>query len=102
MGCHESFMRKLLIGTFAVLAAVLPAPAQDEQVATEEPLKTSNPATTDSKAYLVIIAGSGSSMSVIPVRDLAQCEEQGAVWMASERLRVNGQYKGYECFEGVK
>lgn len=95
-------MRKLLIGTFAALATALPAMAQEQQAPEVAPTVPIQPRPSDSRAYLVLIGRLGASMIVIPTRDLAQCEEQGAVYMASERMRLNGQYKGYECFEGVK
>ena len=37
----------------------------------------------------------------LEMRDMDQCEEQGAVFMASERMgRDRGKYVGFECLEG--
>ena len=41
----------------------------------------------------------GSSSSVIPMKDLDQCEEQGVLWMSSQRARFHLKYKGFECLE---
>ena len=36
----------------------------------------------------------------LEMRDMDQCEEQGAVFMASERMgRDRGKYVGFECLE---
>ena len=41
----------------------------------------------------------GSSSSVIPMKDMDQCEEQGVMWMSSTRARFHLKYKGFECLE---
>ena len=50
--------------------------------------------------YLILMSV-GTSITPIPVKDLNQCEEQGAKFLASSRARPNG-YKWFECIEGVK
>jgi len=38
----------------------------------------------------------------LEMKDMEQCEEQGAIFMASERLggRSRENYSGFECLEG--
>lgn len=37
----------------------------------------------------------------LEMKDMEQCEEQGAVFIASERMGKNrGKYVGFECLEG--
>ena len=50
--------------------------------------------------YLVLMSV-GTSITPIPVKDLNQCEEQGAKFLASSRARPNGP-KWFECIEGIK
>ena len=43
---------------------------------------------------------SGASLEKIEMKDMDQCEFQGAVFNASDRLYPSGDYRGYECIEG--
>lgn len=40
-------------------------------------------------------------MEKLEMKDMEQCEEQGAVFMTSERLGIKREkYSGFECLEG--
>ena len=54
--------------------------------------------------WLVLFYGryDGSSMEKIKMKNMDQCEEQGASWMASGRLAQSSgvNRRGFECLEG--
>ena len=82
-------MKKLLISIFALLIAT-PAPAVQA-----------------GSIWLIMkeavrVEGSRFALDLekLEMRDMDQCEEQGAVFMASERMgRDRGKYVGFECLE---
>ena len=50
----------------------------------------------------VVVTGSFAvGMEKLEMTDMEQCEEQGAVFMSSERLGIKREkYSGFECLEG--
>ena len=42
------------------------------------------------------------ALHAIPMADMDQCEMAGAEYTASERLYPHGDYRGYECLEGIR
>ena len=64
-------------------------------------ISLSYPSVTYAQNATLVLTGyvNGSSIAVIPMRDIDQCEEQGAIWMASKRARFDLRFKGYECLE---
>jgi len=82
-------VKKLLISIFALLIAT-PAPAVQA-----------------GSIWLIMkeavrVEGSRFALDLekLEMRDMDQCEEQGAVFMASERMgRDRGKYVGFECLE---
>tara|TARA_Y100000022_G_scaffold187901_1_gene185762 strand:+ start:414 stop:668 length:255 start_codon:yes stop_codon:yes gene_type:complete len=40
------------------------------------------------------------SLLSLPMKSLEQCEEQGAIFMSSERLDKHLPHRGFECLEG--
>ena len=55
--------------------------------------------------WLVMRFGSvsyGPTMHAIPTADMDQCEMAGAEFTASNRLYPGGDYRGYECLEGIR
>ena len=45
---------------------------------------------------------SGAAVHSIPMADMDQCEMAGAEFTASQRLYPDGDYRGYECLEGIR
>ena len=77
------------------MVATLFAPFNDVQAQEVRQLET--------RAYLVLVGRSGRSITAIPMISLDQCEEQGALWMASDRKEIgNRGWTGFECLEGAK
>lgn len=110
-GSQVPNMRKLVIGSIAVITASLPAVSQElqplEPVTTVEELPVE--ARPDSPTYLVLTLGKslrGNGIVSLPMKSLDQCEEQGAKWMASSRIPTYLdqplEYRGFECFEGAR
>lgn len=54
--------------------------------------------------WLIIRFGSpnGSSLTAIPTASMSQCEMAGAEYTASKRLYPGGDYRGFECLEGIR
>ena len=56
--------------------------------------------------WLVLVFGEGlrsASLLSLPMKSMDQCEEQGAIWMSSERTinrKTKSDYLGFECLEG--
>ena len=94
-------MRKLLLGTFAVLAAALPLAAQELSSPDGTSLGAPATAVDPPSIWLVLRYGAGGpgALEKIEMRDMAQCEMQGAIWESSKRLSEGG-YTGFECMEG--
>ena len=44
----------------------------------------------------------GSALHSIPMADMDQCEMAGAEFTASKRLKPSGDFRGYECLEGIR
>ena len=64
-------------------------------------------ASEQDQTYLILVGKGGSSITSIPVKDINQCEEEGAKFLASNRVIPPGytypeRYRGFECIEGVK
>ena len=74
-------------------------------VAAETALQ-SIPGEDQSSTWLILVIGDGNndgSLLSLPMRSMDQCEEQGAIWMSSNRtISWAGfrQYLGFECLEG--
>ena len=54
-------------------------------------------------AWLVLVGGRVGAIAVIEMKDLNQCEEQGALWENSERVTRQKNKNvniGFECLEG--
>ena len=64
------------------------------------------PGSDKSSTWLILVLGDGhrdGSLLSLPMKSMEQCEEQGAIWMSSNRtirLDVFRQYLGFECLEG--
>lgn len=64
------------------------------------------PSSDKSSVWLVLVIGNGwedGSLTTLPMKSMDQCEEQGAVWMSSNRAiksKSNREYLGFECLEG--
>ena len=57
----------------------------------------------ETRAYLVLTGRHGRSITAIPMITLDQCEEQGALWIASDRKEIPKRgWTGFECLEGAK
>lgn len=70
---------------------------------TAEPVKLTE---ESSSTWLILVLGDGvqdGSLLSLPMKSMDQCEEQGAVWMSSNRT-INWanyrKYLGFECLEG--
>ena len=77
---------KQLLAFFSMLVLCTPATAQESK-----------------QVYLIIVGKLGSSMLKVPVKDLNQCEEQGAKFISSSRTSPPGYVRatvGFECLEG--
>ena len=60
-----------------------------------------------SSVWLVLVIGNGvedGSLTTLPMKDMDQCEEQGAIWISSSRA-IDKEYirgsLGFECLEGM-
>ena len=108
-------MKSLLTGFLGLIAAVAPAIAQVEAVAQDEiGAKTEKTTGVDqmkrpSTVWLIMKEGLytygelGIALEKLQMRDMEQCEEQGAIFLASERLgrtRNRNNLTGFECIEG--
>ena len=61
-----------------------------------------NPTENQSSIWLILALGNGlddGALLSLPMRSMDQCEEQGAMYMSSERLSER-KYRGFECLEG--
>ena len=54
--------------------------------------------------WLLMRFGSPGSPALhsLPTADMDQCEMAGAEFTASQRLYPRGDYRGYECLEGIR
>ena len=62
-----------------------------------------NPSENQSSTWLILAIGNGfndGALLSLPMKSMDQCEEQGAIYMSSERLSKHLQHRGYECLEG--
>ena len=52
--------------------------------------------------YLLVRDGAlyTPSMTVIPMENMQECEEAGALYVSSERLYRSNERRGFECFFG--
>ena len=75
-------MRKLLIPLLVALA--LPTAANAESV----------------WLLIVISVTGGNVLEKIEMKDMNQCEEQGAVWINSKRTPLLRKFRAYECIKG--
>jgi len=91
---------KRLLATAIALSTLGALPAAAE---TAEPLTLTE---NTSSAWLILVIGDGmqdGDLLSLPMKSMDQCEEQGAVWMSSNRtikLANFRQYLGFECLEG--
>ena len=99
-------MRKLALGVLAVLmAAAAPVSAQDGQPLAPEVSQPAVAQQDPSSVWLVLAIGNGfedGSLVALPMKNHAQCEEQGAAWVTSKRI-INDPKRtriGFECIEG--
>ena len=93
------YMKRLLATAIALSTlGALPAAAEtaDPSTLTED----------TSSVWLILVLGDGvedGSLLSLPMKSMDQCEEQGAVWMSSNRT-INWanyrKYLGFECLEG--
>jgi hypothetical protein len=65
------------------------------------------PAVAEQKSQVYLILIGWESITPIPVRNLDQCEEQGAIFLSSTRAvpkthKFPDRIRGFECIEGVK
>ena len=83
-------MKKLLISVFALFIAAPAVQAGSVWLIMKEAVKPKQ------------TAGSfGIALEKLEMENMEQCEEQGAVFIASERMgRDRGKYVGFECLEG--
>ena len=64
------------------------------------------PREDQSSTWLVLVIGNGyedGALLSLPMKSMDQCEEQGLVWLSSNRtiqLKGNREYLGFECLEG--
>ena len=80
-------MKKLLISIFALMIAAPSVQAGSIWLIMKEAVR---------------VEGNRFALDLekLEMRDMDQCEEQGAVFMASERMgRDRGKYVGFECLE---
>ena len=82
-------MKKLLISVFALLLAAPAVQAGSVWLIMKEAVKPHR------------TAGSfGIALEKLEMESMEQCEEQGAVFIASERMgKDRGKYVGFECLE---
>ena len=81
-------MKKLLIPVFAVLMGATPAHAGSVWLIMKE---------------AVFLKSDRFSLALekLEMKSMEQCEEQGAVFVSSERMgKSRGKYVGFECLEG--
>ncbi len=72
----------------------------EELRAIRSEIKSANPPVV----WLVLRFGqvSGASLLKVPTKDMNECEMQGAIWTGSKRLYPSGDYRGFECLEGIR
>jgi len=86
----------------AIVGLTTPAVAQEAKETVKEPI-AAEAVKTEKKATLIISSvlargyKGGVSLLAIPVENMEKCEEQGAMLVASERLRA--PKLGFECVE---
>ena len=75
-------------------------------VAAETALQ-SIPSLGESPVWFLLVIGNGGedgSLTTLPMKDMDQCEEQGAIWISSSRA-IDQEYirgsLGFECLEGM-
>ena len=100
-------MRKLALGVLAALMAVAaPVSAQDGQPLAPEASQPAVAQQDPSSVWLVLVIGNGlddGGLVSLPMKSMEQCEEQGAIWMASTRVTTDKdrrKWRGFECLEG--
>ena len=92
-------MKRLLATAIALSTlGALPVAAETEMQAIPREAKAG--------IWLVLVMGDGSeygSITTLPMKSMDQCEEQGLVWISSNRTIRNKyfrKYLGFECLEG--
>lgn len=89
------YMKRLLAAAIALSTlGALP-------VAAETALRA-NPNENQSSIWLILAMGNGlndGALLSLPMKSMDQCEEQGAVYITSERIS-NHFPRGFECLEG--
>ena len=92
-------MKRLLATAIALSTlGVLPVVA--------ETVEQANPGSDKSSVWLVLVIGNGvedGSLTTLPMKSMDQCEEQGVMWISSNRA-IDKDYirgsLGFECLEG--
>ena len=93
-------MKALFALCAACLAAGLP-PAMSQEA---QPPGPDSFRPKETQVWLIMRFGqvSGAALHSIPMADMDQCEMAGAEFTASKRLYPAGDYRGYECLEGIR
>lgn len=88
-------MKKLLL----LLPLLLSAPAMAQSLEVPKSSTESNDV-----VWLLMRFGSAptADLHAIPMADMDQCEMSGAEYTASKRLYPDGDYRGFECLEGIR
>ena len=102
VGCSAKRLQhmKRLLATAIALSTLGALPA-----AAETALQAI-PSSDKSSVWLVLVIGNGfedGSLTTLPMKSMDQCEEQGAIWISSNRtikMEKKGEHLGFECLEG--
>ena len=88
-------MRKLLL----LLPLLFSGPAMAQSLEVPKSSTELNDA-----VWLVMRFGAADTadLHAIPMADMDQCEMAGAEFTASKRLYPQGDYRGFECLEGIR
>ena len=104
----QAMMRSIGL-TIAFLGISLASPvfAEDESAARagfEALAPEAQPVKPQSSVWLIIHKGwaEDAALEKIEMRDMQQCEMQGAIWISSTRIEKDSRakYNGFECLEG--
>lgn len=83
-----------------LLAAILAFSALGAVPVAAETAEQSNPTEDQPSIWLVLSAGYGNQLHSLPMKSMDQCEEQGAIFLSSKRIKRLRDYLGFECLEG--
>jgi len=85
MKCFASLIVSLALGAAPVFAET----AKQSTLTDDQP-----------SIWLVLSAGYGDFLHSLPMKSMDQCEEQGATFLSSTRIKRLKDYLGFECLEG--